>query len=62
MEIVKLTKPAVAEDATRKIADVLRSGDLVQGRWVKEFEGELRKYLNISNVVIGSSGTAFFLV
>jgi len=37
---------------------VLKSGNLIQGKCVTEFEDALQSYLNVKNVVVVSSGTA----
>lgn len=54
----KLAKPDISEAAILKIADVIRSGNLVQGRYVREFEEALENYLSVKHAVVCSSGTA----
>ena len=56
--MIKLTKPKIGEKEIREVSKVLRSGNLVQGKYVKEFENSLHDYLNVKNVVVVSSGTA----
>lgn len=56
--MIKLTSPYIPEKAIVKAVEVLRSGNLVQGKYVKEFEKSLCNYLNIENAVVVSSGTA----
>ena len=56
--VIKLAHPAIPESAIQRAADVLRSGALVQGRYVQEFESALSDYLNAEYAVVVSSGTA----
>ena len=56
--MIRLAKPNIPEEAIKKAVEVLRSGNLVQGKYVKEFETSLCKYLNVKNAVVVSSGTA----
>lgn len=56
--MIKLARPYIPEKAIEKAGEVLRSGNLVQGKYVKEFENSLCNYLNIKNAVVVSSGTA----
>lgn len=50
--------PSIPESAISAVAEVLRSGMLVQGRNVEAFERELAEYLGVRNVVALSNGTA----
>lgn len=54
----KLAKPDISEAAIAQIADVIRTGNLVQGCNVRDFETALEKYFCIKNAVACSSGTA----
>ena len=56
--MIQLAKPNITEEAIQKVSDVLRSGNLVQGKYVAAFEKKLEDYLNVKNVVVVSSGTA----
>jgi len=56
--MIKLSKPYIPEETYEKVIDVLKSGLLVQGKYVEQFENELKKYLGIEHVVLVSSGTA----
>jgi len=56
--MIKLAKPHVTKKALENIAEVLRSGNFVQGENVWHFEQELGKYLDVKHVVVVSSGTA----
>jgi dTDP-4-amino-4,6-dideoxygalactose transaminase len=56
--MIKLARPYIPESAIGKTIEVLKSGNLVQGRYVKEFEKSLQDYLKVKNAVIVSSGTA----
>jgi perosamine synthetase len=56
--MIQLAKPSISEDAIKRVSEVLRSGNLVQGKYVLEFEQKLTKYLEAENAIIVSSGTA----
>jgi len=56
--MIKLAQPDIPESAIEQMVAVLRSGNLVQGKHVREFEEVLQAYLEIEHVVLVSSGTA----
>jgi len=56
--MIRLAKPSIPEEAIEKVVEVLRSGDLVQGRYVEAFEASLQEYLDVKHAVVVSSGTA----
>ncbi len=56
--MIRLAKPNISEEAINAVAKVLRSGNLVQGRNVEEFEKKLCNYLEVDNAIVVSSGTA----
>lgn len=56
--MIRLAKPSISEEAIACLNEVLRSGNLVQGKYVLEFEAKLSAYLNVKNAVAVSSGTA----
>ena len=55
---VKIAKPFNDEAIERRVISVLRSGRLVQGQYVKEFETKLAEYIGCKNVIAVNSGTA----
>lgn len=55
---VKIAKPFNDEAIEKAVISVLRSGRLVQGQFVKEFETKLSEYLGCKNVIAVNSGTA----
>jgi dTDP-4-amino-4,6-dideoxygalactose transaminase len=55
--MLKLARPAISEDAIARVADVLRSGALVQGDHVRAFEADLGALLGAAHAVVVSSGT-----
>ena len=57
-EIIRLAKPNISSNAIDEIADVFKSGFLVQGKKVAEFEKNLANYFNVKNAICVSSGTA----
>jgi perosamine synthetase len=56
--MIKLAKPVICENAIQDVVEILRSGNLVQGPYVKQFEKALQNYLKIDHAVAVSSGTA----
>jgi len=56
--MIKLAKPIISETIIDKVAEVLRSGNLVHGQYTRLFEDALQDYLSIENAIIVSSGTA----
>ena len=57
-EMIRLSRPQIPEIALQQVLDVLDSGMLVQGKWVRRFEQELEAYLDIENCILVSNGTA----
>jgi len=56
--MIKLANPNISEEAIQKVGEVLRSGNLVQGQYVREFEASLEKYIGVKHAIVVSSGTA----
>jgi len=56
--MIKLVRPEIPQTAIRELKRVLKSGNLVQGKYVQRFEREIEEYLSVKNVVVVSSGTA----
>ena len=56
--MIKLAKPNIPEEAFEKVVEVLKSGNLVQGKYVEEFEKKLAAYNGVKHAVVVSSGTA----
>lgn len=56
--MIKLARPNISKLAIEKVIAVLKSGNLVQGKYVKEFEAALQIYLGVKHAVLVSSGTA----
>lgn len=56
--MIKLASPHISDHAIEKVGEILRSGNLVQGEYVRAFETQLEEYLKIDHVVVVSSGTA----
>lgn len=55
---VRLVAPRVADDVAGDLEDVLKSGHLVQGERVYQFERAIRELLKVKSAVAVSSGTA----
>jgi perosamine synthetase len=56
--MLKLSHPHISDSAIIAAVDVIKSGALVQGKNVLEFENKLSEYLKIEHVICVSSGTA----
>jgi dTDP-4-amino-4,6-dideoxygalactose transaminase len=56
--MIALARPDIPEQAIARAAEIIRSGMLVQGACVCEFERQLSVYLGVQHVVVVSSGTA----
>lgn len=58
MSFIPLMSPNITEQDIAAVADVLRSGMLVQGENVAALENEVADFLGVKNVVAVSNGTA----
>lgn len=58
MKFIPLASPNITENEIEAVAEVLRSGNLVQGKNVAELETRVADYLNVKHAVAVSSGTA----
>ncbi|MCC5960526.1 MAG: DegT/DnrJ/EryC1/StrS family aminotransferase [Rhodobacteraceae bacterium] len=58
MTQLKLSRPNIDETAISKVAEVLRSGNLVHGAVGREFEAAIAAFVGTSHAVVVSSGTA----
>lgn len=56
--MIRLTKPVIPESAIALAVEVLRSGNLVQGKYVSALEAKLAEYLGVRECVCVTSGTA----
>jgi perosamine synthetase len=56
--MLRLSLPNIDDAAIAVVAEVLRSGQLVQGTQVAAFEAELQQWLGCRHAVLVSSGTA----
>ncbi|MDI2589751.1 DegT/DnrJ/EryC1/StrS aminotransferase family protein [Psychrobacillus sp. NEAU-3TGS] len=56
--MIKLSQPIISEEEIQAVSDVLRTGMLVQGQYVADFEQALKKYMGAQNVLAVSSGTS----
>lgn len=58
MNLIRLAAPDIRSSDLKRVAAVLRSGNLVQGATVAEFESRLAEFCGISHCAAVSSGTA----
>lgn len=56
--MIRLAAPEIHEQEIQAVAEVLRSGFLVQGKHVREFERAVASYVGVKEAVAVSSGTA----
>lgn len=56
--MITIAKPTISREEEKAILNVLRSGKLTQGIWVKKFEEEYAKYIGVKYAVAVSSGTS----
>jgi dTDP-4-amino-4,6-dideoxygalactose transaminase len=56
--MIRLSEPDISKEALDAVCDVLKSGMLVQGKQVAEFEQALGNYMGAKHVTACSSGTA----
>ena len=56
--MIRLVQPEIGEEEIRAVGEVLRSGYLVQGSHVREFENQIAEYVGTEYAVAVSSGTA----
>ena len=54
---VKLCKPTLGSGEEEAVLSVLRSGHLVSGKWVAEFESKLSQALDGKQVLTVANGT-----
>lgn len=58
VELIRLTIPEIGDEEIQVVTDVLRSGYLVQGKYVRDFEQKVADYLGARHAIAVSSGTA----
>jgi len=56
--MIKLASPDIQEEDIQRVAEVLRSGNLVQGACVADLEMKLAAFCGLKNCAVVSSGTA----
>lgn len=56
--MIRLSQPIIDDEEINAIVEVLKSGMLVQGNYVSEFETALKQYIDVDYVSAVSSGTA----
>ncbi len=55
--MIPIAKPVIQDEETKNLIDVLKSGCLAQGKWVKQFEEEFAKYIGVDYAVATVNGT-----
>lgn len=57
-KMIPISKPVITDDEIKAVVDVLKSGIIASGPKVKEFEENLKNFLNVKNVIATSNGTS----
>ncbi len=57
-KMIPISKPVITNDEIKAVINVLKSGIIASGPKVKEFEENLKKFLNVNNVIATSNGTS----
>ncbi len=55
--MIPIAKPDIGEVEKRAVMDVLESGMLASGKWVKEFERMFGEYIGVKHAIATTSGT-----
>lgn len=55
---IHIARPAIGEEEIQAVAEVLRSGNLVQGKKVERFEADFSQYIGSKYAIAVSSGTS----
>jgi len=58
MQQIHMASPIIENDEINSVADVLKSGNIAQGKKVKEFEQKYSDYCDVKCSVVMNSGTA----
>jgi perosamine synthetase len=56
--VIRLVVPEIGDEEIQAVVAVLRSGHLVQGEYVQEFERQVAEYVGVKHAMAVSSGTA----
>ncbi len=56
--MIPIAKPVIQDEEIRTVLDVLKSGFLAQGKWVKQFEDDFADYIGVKYAVATVNGTA----
>lgn len=60
--MIPIAKPLIGKEEEKAVIDVLRSGKLVQGEKVKEFEDKFAKYCGTKHAIATDNGTSALIV
>jgi len=55
--VIQISKPLLGEEEQRAVWDVMKSGQLVQGKKVEEFERRFAQYVGTKHAIATSNGT-----
>jgi len=57
-QLIPIARPIIGDDVIEAVAEVMRSGEFVQGRWVAAFERAFAEFCGVPYAVATSSGTS----
>lgn len=55
--LIPVSRPSIGEEELAAVGEVFKSGWLGMGKWVFEFENELKKFIGAKNVIAVNTGT-----
>lgn len=58
LDFIPLASPDIREEDIDAVVKVLKSGNLVQGKYVESLEANIAHYLGVSNCIVVTNGTA----
>ena len=58
MEMIPIGKPMLDEKEINAVVEVLKSGQIAQGKVVETFEEDFAKYIGVKHAITVNSGTA----
>ncbi|WEU39783.1 MAG: DegT/DnrJ/EryC1/StrS family aminotransferase [Candidatus Odinarchaeum yellowstonii] len=56
--MIPIARPVIQDEEINNVVEVLKSGCLAQGRWVKKFEEDFANYIGVDYAVATVNGTA----
>ena len=57
-KMIRISQPVIDDRIAERIADVIRTGNLAQGKYVQEFEQKFAEYVGVKHAIAVSNGTS----